>query len=92
MLGFVASHVTSKLCGIGPTERSWDGVKQINTGQRSHLSGESTKKRSFIYVSTKMEQARIHRKKMEKIEDAVVKMQCLEMKILLLICTLKGLG
>ncbi len=71
VLGFVACRVTSKLCGIGPAERSWGAVKQIKTGQRSHPSGESTKKRSIIYVcSSKIEQARIHREKMEKI-DAV---------------------
>jgi hypothetical protein len=60
--------VTSKLCGIGPAERSWGGVKQIKTGQRSHLSGESTEKRSIIYISSKVEQARIYRDKMEKID------------------------
>ena len=60
--------MTSKLCGIGPAERSWGAVKQIKTGQRSHLSGESTEKRSIIYVSSKIEQARIHREKMEKID------------------------
>ena len=70
VLGFVACHVTSKLCGIGPAERSWGGVKQIKTGQRSHLSGESTEKRSIIYISSKIEQARIHRNKMEKIDAA----------------------
>jgi hypothetical protein len=72
VLGCVACRVTSKLCGIGPAERSWGAVKQIKTGQRSHLSGESTEKRSIIYVSSKIEQARIHREKMEKI-DAVGK-------------------
>jgi hypothetical protein len=72
VLGYVACRVTSKLCGIGPAERSWGAVKQIKTGQRSHLSGELTEKRSIIYVSSKIEQARIHREKMEKI-DAVGK-------------------
>ena len=72
VLGFVACRVTSKLCGIGPAERSWGAVKQIKMGKRSHLSGESTEKRSIIYVSSKIEQARIHREKMEKI-DAVGK-------------------
>ena len=45
VLGFVACRVTSKLCGIGAAERCWGGVKQIKTGKRSHLSGESTEKR-----------------------------------------------
>ena len=47
-------------------------VKQIKTGQRSHLNGQSTEKRSIIYASSKIEQARIHREQMEKI-DAVGK-------------------
>ncbi len=47
-------------------------MKQIKMGQRSHLSGESTEKRSIIYVSSKIKQARIHHEKMEKI-DAVGK-------------------
>jgi len=50
VLGFVACRVTSKLCGIGAAERCWGGVKQIKTGKRSHLSGESTEKRSIIFA------------------------------------------
>jgi hypothetical protein len=42
VLGFVGCRVTSKLCGIGPAERSWGGVKKIKDGVRSHLGGEST--------------------------------------------------
>jgi hypothetical protein len=72
VLGFVACRVTSKLCGIGPAKRIWGGVKQIKTRQRSHLSGESTEKRTILYISSKIEQARIHHEKMEKI-DAVGK-------------------
>ena len=60
VLGFVACHTTSKLCGIGATERCWGGVKQIKikTGKHSHLSGESTEKRS-IYLLMQ----RLHRDK-----------------------------
>ena len=57
VLGFVACRVTSKLCGIGPAERSWGGVKQIKDGKRAHLSGVSTKKRSILFVLSKIEQA-----------------------------------
>jgi hypothetical protein len=59
VFGFVACHVTSKLCGIGPAERLWGGVKNIKTGKRSHMSGESTEKRSILYVSAKIQQSRI---------------------------------
>ena len=70
VLGYVACRVTSKLCGIGPAERSWGGVKQVKDGKRSHLSGQSTEKRSILFISSKIAQARIECDRMEKI-DAV---------------------
>ena len=70
VLGYVACCVTSKLCGIGPAERSWGGVKQVKDGKQSHLSGESTEKRSILFVFSKIAQARIECDRMEKI-DAV---------------------
>ena len=49
VLGDVGCPVTSKLCGIGPAERSWGGVKKIKDGVQSHLlGGESTERRSVI--------------------------------------------
>ena len=68
VLGFVGFRVTSKLCGIGPAERSWGGVKNIKTGKRSHLSGESTEKRSILYVSAKIQQSRIMCDRFEKLD------------------------
>jgi hypothetical protein len=55
VLGYVGSCVTSKPCRMGPAERSWGGVKQIKDGVRSHLGGESTEKRSVIYVTAKIQ-------------------------------------
>ena len=55
----MACRVTSKLCGIGAAERCWGGVKQIKTGKRSHLSGESTEKRSIIFANAKVTQGRM---------------------------------
>ena len=69
-MGYVACCVTSKLCGIGPAKRSCGGVKQIKDGKRLHLSGKSTEKRSVLYISSKMEHARIYRKSMEQIDTA----------------------
>ena len=40
-------------------ERCWGGVKQIKTGKRSHLSGESTEKRSIIFANAKVTQGRM---------------------------------
>ncbi len=70
VLGYVACHVTSKLCGIGLAERSWGGVKQVKDGKWSHLSGESTEKRSILFVSSKISQARVEYDRMEKIDAA----------------------
>jgi hypothetical protein len=57
-----------KLCGIGPAERSWGGVKQVKDGKRSHLSGESTEKRTVLFVSSKISQAQILCDRMEKLD------------------------
>jgi hypothetical protein len=68
VLGFVVCRVTSKLCGIGPAERSWGGVKQVKDGRRSHLSGESTEKRTVLFVSLEISQAQILYDRMEKLD------------------------
>ncbi len=68
VLGIVACHVTSKLCGIGPAKKSWGAVNQVKNGKRSHLSGESTKKRSILFVSSKISQARIKCEHMENLD------------------------
>ncbi len=68
VLGFVVCRVTSKICGIGPAERSWGGVKQVKDGKRSHLSGELTEKRTVLFVSSKISQARILCDHMEKLD------------------------
>jgi hypothetical protein len=68
VLGFVGCRVTSKLCGIGPAKRSWGGVKQIKDGARSHLGGESIEKRSVIYVTARIQESRMHKHQMEKLD------------------------
>ena len=68
VLGFVGCCVTSKLCRIGPAERSWGGVQKIKDGVRSHLGGESTEKRSVIYVTAKIQEARMRQHQMEKLD------------------------
>ncbi len=42
-------------------------MKQVKDGKRSHLSGESTEKRSILFVLLKILQAQIHCDRMEKI-------------------------
>ena len=44
------------------------GVKNIKTGKRSHMSGESTEKRSILYVSAKIQQSRIMCDWLEKLD------------------------
>ncbi len=68
VLGFVACHVTSTLCGIGPAKRSWGRVKQVKDGKRSHLSDKSTEKRTVLFVYSKISQAQILCDCMEKLD------------------------
>jgi hypothetical protein len=68
VLGYVGHRVTSKLCRIGPAKRSWGGVKQIKDGVRSHPGGESTEKRSVIYITSKIQEARMCQHQMEKLD------------------------
>jgi hypothetical protein len=68
VLGYVACHETLKLCGIGPVKRSWDRVKQIKDGKGSHLSGDSTEKRSILFIPAKILQAQIECDCMEKLD------------------------
>lgn len=70
ILGFVACRVTSKACGIGAAERSWGDVKHIKSGKRSNLSGKTVEKRAVIYTSARINDARIKRMVMEKIDAA----------------------
>ena len=81
VLGFVACRVTSKLCGIGAAERCWGGVKQIKTGKRSHLSGESTEKRSIIFANAKVTQGRMKSDRLYKVWMLGGTMFCSEMTI-----------
>lgn len=68
VLGFVACRVTSKTLGIGPCERVWGDLKTIKDGKRKHLGGASTEKRTVLYSSAKINQARIKRDIMSKLD------------------------
>ena len=71
VFGFVACRVTNKLCGIGAAERSWGGVKQIKDGKHSHFSGESTEKRSILFVSAKITQSQMKSDRVEALDAKV---------------------
>ncbi len=43
-------------------------MKQVKDGKRSHLSGELTEKRTVLFVSLKISQARILCDRMEKLD------------------------
>ena len=68
MLGFVACRVTSKTLGIGPCEQNWTAVKNIKTGMRVRLGGDSLEKRAVLYASALINDARIKKKCNENIE------------------------
>ena len=46
-------------------------MKQVKDGKRSHLSGESTEKRSILFVSSKIAQARIECEQMDDMSPEV---------------------
>ena len=60
----------SKILGIGSAERVWGDTKTIKAGKRKHLKGESTEKRTVLYSTAKINQARIKRAAMERIDAA----------------------
>ena len=70
LLGFVTCHVTSKTLGIGPCERNWASVKNIKTGKRVNLGGESLEKRSVLYATALINDVRLSRKENENIESS----------------------
>ncbi len=43
-------------------------MKQVKDGKRSHLSGESTEKRSILFVFSKISQAQIKCERMENLD------------------------
>ena len=68
MLGFVACRVTSKTLGVGPCERNWAAVKNVKTGKRQNLGGDSVERRSILYSTALINVARLHRVANEKID------------------------
>ena len=73
-LGYVGCIVCSPLPGIGPCERVWGGVKTIKVGNRALLSGESVEKRSIVYTSAKILEARRKRDSRKRIDSSTVNM------------------
>ena len=68
VLEFIACRVFSKPLEIGPYEENWGDVKNIKTGKRLHLGLESTNKRSVLYTTANIHDAKINRNIMEKID------------------------
>ena len=50
VLGFKACRVTSKIIGVGSTERSWGDVKTIKSGKRSALGSDFFDNQSIVYT------------------------------------------
>ena len=66
VLGFVASIVTSKVLGVGATERSWGDVKTIKSRKRSAISIDVSEKQSIVYTSACIESSRIEQYQSDK--------------------------
>ena len=62
VFGFLVCHVTSKTLGIGPCEHNRASVKNIKTGKQVNLSGELLEKRSVLYASALINDARLTKK------------------------------
>ena len=56
------------MLGISPCERNWAAVKNIKTGKRVHLAGDSLEKRAVFYTSAIINDAIIKKKCNENIE------------------------
>ena len=60
--------MTSKCLGIGSAERSWGAVKEIKSGQRSHMGAKSTEKRAIIYTTSCIKEEKIKQRAMEQVD------------------------
>ena len=69
ILGYVACRVCSKCLGIGSAERSWGDTKHIKSGKRSHMSAESVEKRTILYGTARVTEARMKQPALER-DDA----------------------
>jgi hypothetical protein len=65
---FSSVHSCVGICRVLCNIRNWGGVKQIKDGVRSHLGCESTEKRSAIYVTAKIQEARMCQHQMKKLD------------------------
>ena len=70
VLGKAGCRSTSVWGGMGAGEKCWGHCKDLKSGQRSLLSGEKMEKQCVLYSTARLEEARIKRAAMEKI-DAV---------------------
>ena len=75
VLGFVACCVTSKNAGIGMCERNWGDVKEIKSGKRAGLSGDSTEKRALVYTTARAKEGRLRTLSRENKEEENVEFE-----------------
>jgi hypothetical protein len=68
VLGVMACRYTSKQAGIGPCEHAWGDVKVMKSGKRCHLSGDSVEKQAVLYTTSRINEARVRRAEMERID------------------------
>ena len=69
VLGFLACRACSKCLGIGSAERNWGDAKHIKSGKRSHMSAESIEKRTILYGTARVTEARMRQSTLER-DDA----------------------
>ena len=54
VLGLFGFQVTSKIIGIGNSERNWKDYKHVQSGQRSRLKSDSSDNQAILYGAAKM--------------------------------------
>jgi hypothetical protein len=69
VMGYVECRVTSKVLGVGSSERPWGDVKQLKSDNRTHLCIESVERQSVIFGTSSLHEARVIRKNAETVED-----------------------
>ena len=64
VLGKLACLITSKILGIGTTERIWKQIKAVKSGWRMNTGMDKTKKQEMIYSQYQQMKAQVHIQKL----------------------------
>ena len=66
----MAVRATSKIIGMRSAKRHWGDVKNIKSGNCSHISIEKTEKLLMIYKKSRLKKAKVHHNELANKNDA----------------------